>query len=353
MSTININNKYSVYIEKNILQKIPPILKSNYYNSKIFLFTDDVVYDIYGKELIEKIKSQNLTIGYKVYPQGESIKSLDSVKIAYDAMIDFNMSRNDIIIALGGGVVGDFAGFMASTFMRGIRYISIPTTLLSQVDSSVGGKTAINHPQGKNLIGTFYNPENVYIDVDTLSTLKDTQISDAMAEIIKYSLIMDKNLYNFLSNINSYQELMSNIEHIITTCLQIKAKIVTEDEKESGIRRILNYGHTIGHALESITYYQKYTHGQAVAIGMCEISKIFEEKGRCKEGTYQKIVSICKKYHLPTKLLPEYAHQIPHYIKNDKKISSDIIHLVNVPSIGKSEVIDCPIWIFDIFKKMY
>lgn len=337
MKNINVDNIYDIHIEKNLNKKIPKIIKKNY-NNKLVIFTDDIVYNLYAKTLYQNLKKLNLDLDIIIFPHGESIKNFDNLKKSYDFLIDSNMTRDGVIIAMGGGVIGDLGGFVASTYMRGIRYIQIPTTLLAMVDSSVGSKTAINHKKGKNLIGSFYSPDLVLIDSEFTKTLDNRELSSGIAEIIKYSCIKDKKLFNTLENINK-NSLNSHIIDIIKTCLEIKRDIVVKDEKEKNIRKILNFGHTLGHALEAITNYEVYTHGEAISIGMYQISLLFEKSGKSEKGISEKIKNLLLKYDLPTEINKKYKNHLIEYIKMDKKSSKDKIDLINVPQIGKAEIV--------------
>lgn len=343
MKKINVDNKYNIFLEENLHYKIPETVKKKYPLSKVFMITDDIVYNLYGENLFELLKSSGIILGKIIFQNGEKIKSLDNLFLIYDKLIDFNMNRNDIILAIGGGVIGDMSGFIASTYMRGIKFINVPTTLLSIVDSSVGGKTAINHEKGKNIIGTFYDPDEVFIDINYLNTLPEREYDSGMAEIIKYSLIADEKLFESLNSI-------VDIEKIIERCLEIKRDVVTKDRKEKNLRKILNFGHTIGHALEAITKYSYYTHGEAISIGMHEITKIFEKKGLTENGTSEKIKNLLMKYNLPFSIEDKYKKDLINYIKHDKKTVSDKIDLVYIPKIGKSEIIRED---FDIFNEIF
>ncbi len=221
------------------------------------------------------------------------------------------MTRRDIIIALGGGVCGDMAGFAAASYLRGIDFIQIPTSLLSQVDSSVGGKTGVDLPQGKNLVGAFHQPIAVLIDPDMLKTLPEEFITDGMGEVIKYGCIKDAEFFEFLENENA----LENIESVIETCVKIKRDVVSRDEREKGERMLLNFGHTLGHAIEKLTGYGEITHGMAVAIGMSMIAKAGEKNGITEAGAYKRIVRLCKKYNLPVVSKPQGATKNPQAVR--------------------------------------
>ena len=243
-----------------------------------------------------------------------------------------------MIIAFGGGVVGDVAGFAASTYLRGIPYIQVPTTLLSQVDSSIGGKVAVNLNVGKNLVGSFYQPRLVLIDTKVLDTLPDRYIKDGMAEVIKYACIEDEEFFDFLNNLD-VSNLSSNIEDIVYKCCNVKKLYVEEDEKDTDIRMKLNFGHTIGHAIEKYFDYKKYTHGEAVAMGMYNITVNSEESGYTKEGTSEKIKGILIRFGLEYSL-PEMDREIlEQTIKNDKKNLSNKLNLIYLKKIGEANIV--------------
>lgn len=251
-------------------------------------------------------------------------------------LLDFEITRGDLIIAFGGGVVGDLTGFVSSTLLRGIPFVQIPTSLLAQVDSSIGGKVAVNLSKGKNLIGSFYHPEAVYIDPDLLKTLDKRFLYDGMAEVIKYGCIRDENLFQNLLKYNGDKELFDNIEEIIYRCCKIKKDIVESDEKDIGERMLLNFGHTIGHIIEKYFKYEKYTHGEAVAIGMYHISKKSENMGITQKGTANKIKKILIKYKLTHELPDMNKKEVIETIALDKKNKGDDINLILLKRIGDS-----------------
>jgi len=239
-------------------------------NSNALIVSDSTVFDLYGDRAYYALKDGGLTAAAFVFAPGEFSKCREVLEQGYDACFDSDISRASPIIALGGGVVGDLAGYLAATYMRGVPFIQVPTTLLAQVDSSVGGKTAINHPRAKNSIGAFYQPRAVFIDPTTLDTLPDRELKAGIAEVVKYGVIRDESFFSFLeTRINELgRKDPDTLTSVIETCCRIKAEIVSEDETESGVRAILNYGHTFGHAVETLTGYGAYLHGEAIAIGM-------------------------------------------------------------------------------------
>ncbi len=257
-------DSYYIYIGKRFLNYIDDYIGNI---DKVMIVTDENVDSFYGEIITENLKEETHKF---IIESGESSKTLSTVERILSKMLELNFTRNSKIIALGGGVVGDIAGFVASIYMRGISFLQVPTTLLAQIDSSVGGKTGVNLPNGKNMIGSFYQAELVLIDTDTLKTLPRREIISGLGEIIKYGLIWDYEFLNYIeNNLNDILNLKEDIlKNIICKCCKIKAEIVSKDEKELGLRKILNYGHTIGHALETASSYKRYSHGEAILIGM-------------------------------------------------------------------------------------
>ena len=253
-------------------------------------------------------------------------------------LADFRVTRKDVIVALGGGVCGDMAGFAAATYLRGIDFIQVPTSLLAQVDSSVGGKTGVDLAQGKNLVGAFHQPIGVLIDPDTLNTLPDRFIADGMAEVIKYGCIKDAAFFENLESVDA----LSHIEDVIETCVSIKRDVVSRDEREAGERMLLNFGHTLGHAIEKIYNFTGITHGMAVAVGMVLISRAGEKQGITPSGTADRIAALCEKYELPTSDSASFA-DMAEAAMGDKKTAGSSINLVLLKGIGESVIYPLPL----------
>ncbi|MGB4437815.1 MAG: 3-dehydroquinate synthase, partial [Sedimentibacter sp.] len=249
----------------------------------------------------------------------------------------------DLIIALGGGVVGDLAGFAASTYLRGIDYVQIPTTLLAQIDSSIGGKVAVNLEEGKNLIVSFYHPKIVLIDPSALNSLPDKFIKDGLGEAVKYGCINDRELFNILNEIKSKKELFENIENIIFKCCSIKKQAVELDEKDKGIRMLLNFGHTLGHAIEKYYNYADYSHGEAISIGMYNITAKSEELGYTKQGTADEIKNILTNLDINYKLPNMNMETIRNSVNLDKKNISGYINLILLKEIGNAYIEKVPV----------
>lgn len=321
-------SNYDIIIENGAFDALISNTEDLIRGKKIFAVTDDNVDFFYG----EKLDAMLCGYDYKkvVLPHGETTKCTEYLNKLYSEMALFKMSRSDIIIAFGGGVVGDLVGFAAATFLRGIKFIQVPTTLLSQVDSSVGGKVAIDLPEGKNLVGSFYPPKRVIIDPALLKTLPERVFNDGMAEVIKYGCIRDAELFEKLSgNIDDW------LKDVICTCVNIKKQVVENDEFDTGERMILNFGHTFGHAVEKLCNYTTYTHGEAVAIGMLRITRKSEEMGITKAGTADKLEGLLKKYNL---VFPDYtfdANKAYDVLTLDKKSSKNTISYIMISEIGK------------------
>lgn len=336
IQTINLPQKqYSLMIEKDLLGNIGQLLQEKYKGKKIAVVTDTNVDNLYGTVLIESLAAHGFKVTKIVIPAGEKSKSIPMLEYLYGEFLNFKISRSDLVIAFGGGVVGDLVGFAAATFLRGVPYIQIPTTLLAQIDSSIGGKVAVNLPTGKNLVGAFYHPEAVFIDPTLLGTLPIRVLRDGIAEVIKYSAISDSKLFASLSSYRDEQEFLEHIEFIIATCCKIKQDFVEEDEKDTGVRMLLNFGHTIGHGIENFFNYETYTHGEAVAIGMARITTSSEALGITAPGTAKALIELIEKYGLPTRAT-EYNHEaLLHSITLDKKNSTNGLHIILLAAMGK------------------
>jgi 3-dehydroquinate synthase len=330
------SGNYPIYIKNGLLKDIGEEVNKIYNGKKIAVITDSNVNELYGQRVLDSLKKSGFESFKIVARAGEESKSFKTLLEVYDKLLDYKINRGDMIIALGGGVVGDMAGFAASTFLRGISLIQIPTTLLAQVDSSVGGKVAVDLPRGKNLVGSFYMPKAVFIDPLLLGTLNNKFFSDGMGEVIKYGAIKDKELFYKLINYENKEALLKEIDKIIYTCCSIKANIVEVDEKDTGERMLLNFGHTIGHAIEQFFNFTKYSHGEAVAMGMFAITKLGEELGKTETGTSVAIKDILERYNLPW-MLPEIkSEDIIKAISLDKKNIGEDLNFILIKSIGNS-----------------
>ncbi|WP_129598647.1 3-dehydroquinate synthase [Anaerophilus nitritogenes] len=331
-----LENPYSIFIKKGLLNHIGDEIKKIYSNEKIAIITDKNVENLYGKNIIDSLKEKDFDVKLIVVEPGEQSKSIDTLKKVYEELLAFEITRGDLIIAFGGGVVGDLGGFAAATLLRGIPFIQIPTSLLAQIDSSVGGKVAINLDQGKNLVGNFYHPKAVFIDPDLLKTLHPRFFKDGMAEVIKYGCIKDSGLFEQLKKYPSKEALMKEIEQIIYKCCSIKKEAVEKDEKDLGERMLLNFGHTLGHAIEQYYQYKKYTHGEAVAIGMYHITQKSEAIGITKQGSSNLIKEILIQYGLSYSFPEMNKSENIEAIGLDKKNKGTHMNIVLLEEIGKS-----------------
>lgn len=331
---------YPVLIGTALLEKAPEVLK-DYNFSSLLLVTNPLIDELYGKKLEKDLITNGFKLTKTYVPDGEEAKSIATASFLWDKALNASLDRTSAIIALGGGVVGDVAGFVAATFLRGIPWVGIPTTLLAQVDSSVGGKTAINHPQAKNIIGAFHQPSLVLADLDTLKTLDEREKRAGMGEVIKYAAISGFSFLDYLQknmrNIFTEDEILAEV---IYRCCAKKATIVAEDEKEGGIRAVLNFGHTVGHALEAATDFKLYRHGEAVAIGMVTEAFLAVNLQFCREEVALELKELVESVPLPS--FPPAAlglkELLPH-MRHDKKNKCGTFTLVLPVDRGRVEII--------------
>ncbi|MFI3605028.1 3-dehydroquinate synthase [Vagococcus fluvialis] len=337
--SVNLPDKaYDLLIEKGKLETVGNWVSSLWEKQKIVIITDDTVNELYGKKVEESIKNEGFEVFTFSIKPGEKSKSLESAEKIYHFLAEVGMTRKDGIIILGGGVVGDLGGFVASTYMRGLHFLQIPTTLLAQVDSSIGGKTAVNTKIAKNLVGTFAQPDGVLIDPNTLLTLENRRIKEGLAEVVKSAAIADLKLWELLETIPNEQEALNFSEEIIYACCNVKRKVVEEDEKDVGIRLILNFGHTIGHAVEQTKGYGVVTHGEAVSIGMCQITKQAEKLETMPNGILEKLIQMLEKFHLPTSLESWDEASLYEALTHDKKTRGNKIRIILLETIGQAKI---------------
>lgn len=332
MSNIRINTSkpYDVIIKRGSINECGKYISEIAKTKRIAVITDDVVEKLYADTVKRSLADNGFECTVFAFPNGEASKNLSTLSDIYDFLCESNITRNDMVIALGGGVVGDITGFAAATFLRGIEFVQIPTTLLAQIDSSVGGKTAIDLKCGKNLAGSFKQPALVICDSDTLKTLTPEILSDGMAEAIKYGMIRDRKLFELIAehDLGSIDEVM---DEIVYTCIDIKRDVVENDEFDRGERMILNFGHTIGHAIEGYHNYTNFTHGKGVAAGMCYITRRFAP------DLTEKLEKCVKSYDLPIDSEAPMSELLP-FCSKDKKRESDNINYIVCPEIGKAEI---------------
>lgn len=322
------SKQYQITIDSNWIDR--EFFKALAVNRKIVMITDENVHACY-RELLE---------GFDVFviKAGEASKCMACYSDIQSYLIEHHLTRSDAVVAFGGGVVGDLAGFVAATYMRGIGFIQIPTTLLAMVDSSVGGKVAVNHGVGKNILGTFYQPDAVYMDTAFLETLPDAEFACGMAEIIKYGLIRDEALFALLADL-PVKAVREQIASIIARCCAIKAEVVAADEEDRGLRQILNFGHTVGHAVESFYHYKTYTHGHGVAIGMAIKAKLALANGIISSSQYRQIIDTIEKFDLPIAI--DDLEQMPDVLKeviHDKKAEGAVFKLIEFEAIGRVKI---------------
>lgn len=339
---LNVNmlqRSYDVVIERGVMAQVGEWAADLWKPQKIVLISDDHVNHLYGREVIQNLRSSGFDVSVFEFPEGEVSKEIKTVEKAWDFLADQGLTRSDGIVALGGGVTGDLAGFIASTYLRGIHFLQIPTSLTAQVDSSIGGKTGINSKVSKNMIGTFLQPDGVLIDPTVLDTLNIRCLREGIAEVIKCGLIADDQLWNKLDKMTDERELLKNdIESIIYASCDVKRKAIVADELDNGIRLSLNFGHTIGHALEVTAGYGKLLHGEAVAIGMVQISKVAEQKGLISKGMTKEIQEMVQKFGLPSTYEPWDEALLFQAVKHDKKARGNMISIILVPKIGRSMI---------------
>ncbi len=338
---VNYENKfcYNIIFNSsfdNMCKNIIEIKQNNY--DKICIVTDDVVENLYLEEVQQLLSSKfNLVITFTI-PNGENSKKLSNIEKLYEHLIKHNFSRKDLLVALGGGVIGDMTGFCAATYLRGIDFIQIPTTLLSQVDSSIGGKTGVDFLGYKNMVGSFYMPKLVYINTSVLKTLSKEQFSCGMGEVIKYGCIWDKDFYNYLKN--NVEDILSlddlALEEMIYTCCDIKRQVVEIDPKEEGLRSILNFGHTIGHAIEKMSNFQLF-HGQCVAIGMVAAMYLSLKLGHISESELEEFKYLLQEYNLPINAGLLDIHEVLSATKSDKKAEKQYIKFIILNQLGKAK----------------
>lgn len=327
---------------KNISEELFKVGINN--NRKILLITNKEISNLYGNTIINNLKNSKFQTKMFLIKEGETNKNLETLSKIYDAAFEFGLDRNSLIIALGGGIVGDITGLAAATWLRGIEYIQIPTTLLSMVDSSVGGKTAVNHHKGKNLIGAFHQPKAVFIDPETLKSLPKREFNAGMAEVIKYGVIKDKGLFEYLENESIKNELIDlnndSLIRIINSSIKTKSNIVSEDEKEKGIRAILNYGHSFGHVIENLCGYGKFLHGEAISIGMRIAGEIAIEKGLWSSHELQRQNQLIKSFNLPIEIPKINKNDVLTILMGDKKVRDGKMRFVLPKEIGKVDIYD-------------
>ncbi len=337
---VDLNERsYNIVIGSKTLPKLGLRLKK-FRPSKVAIISNKTVFPLYKDILFGPLRQYHIVPEIILIPDGEEYKDLLWTYYIHGKLLKARFDRNSLLIAFGGGVVGDITGFIASTYMRGIRYVQVPTTLLAQVDSSVGGKTGVNHPLGKNMIGSFYQPSLVFIDVDTLRTLPKGEFYAGMAEIIKYGVIADGKLFEYLkSNIEDILSLGDGVINIIKRSCEIKADVVSKDEKEAGLRAILNFGHTIGHTIETVSGYKRFLHGEAVAMGMCAAADLAVRMKIFRKDEATRLRELVELYNLPSRIPDDLnVSEMMNAMEVDKKIKAGKLRFILPESIGKVRI---------------
>ena len=339
MKTVRVSasKEYDVVIGSGILDSLGEKCVSLFGKSRAAIITDSNVAPLWLDKAVKALESAGIEVVYYVFPAGEESKNIRTLTDILEFMAENRLTRTDFAVALGGGVTGDITGLAASLYLRGIDFVQVPTTLLAAVDSSVGGKTAVNLTAGKNLMGAFAQPSLVLCDTDTLRTLSDSIFADGMAEVIKYGVIFDKELFDAVKKGN----VKSNIENIIARCVELKRDVVAQDEFDIGARQKLNYGHTFGHGIELNSDFT-ISHGKAVAIGMVIAAKSGIQLGLCNQETFQLIAQIIRQFELPT--TTDYsAEALSQAALSDKKRFGDHIHLIIPKKIGECVIYRAPV----------
>jgi 3-dehydroquinate synthase len=336
------DRSYPIVLGHGVLAETGVWLKEVAPPGRCALVTNPTVGALYADTVIRSAAAAGFEPVRIDVPDGEEHKNLASLARIYDGLVDAALERNSPLLALGGGVVGDLAGFAAATYLRGIPYLQLPTTLLAQVDSSVGGKTGIDHPRGKNLIGAFYQPRAVLIDLATLRTLPRRQLLAGFAEVVKYGAILDAELFAFLEQELAQVLALDSavLQHVVRRCCELKAQVVERDERESGERAVLNFGHTIGHALESVTGYTRFLHGEAVAIGMVAEARVSAALGLCRPEVVERLRALLERAGLPVELPADIDREkLAGAIELDKKVRGGKVKFVALEALGRTRFV--------------
>ena len=338
--TVNLRDRsYPIYIGANILPEVGSLAQPCDLSGRGALITNPAVGQLYGQQVLSSFERTGIALTLLEVPDGEEFKTLQTAADLYERLLPLGLDRRSPIVALGGGVIGDLVGYVAATFVRGLPLIQMPTSLLAQVDSSVGGKVGVNLPQAKNMVGAFYQPRFVLSDVSLLSTLPPPEFRAGLAEVVKYGVIADKPFFEWLEeNMTGILEGREEaLIHVVKTSCRIKAAIVEQDEKDEGIRGVLNFGHTVGHALEAVTGYGVFRHGEAVAVGMVAAARISCQVGLCSEEVPSRLQGLLQRIGLPTALKIQ-PKKLKETIGYDKKIKDNVSYFVLTKDLGSVTV---------------
>ncbi len=331
---------YPIYIGAGTLDSIGARIRETLGEVSVAIVTDDHVAPLYLQRAMQSVQSAGLRAESITLPHGEQTKCLQKLSELYDFLCGAHITRRDVVVALGGGVIGDLTGLAAATYLRGVNFVQVPTTLLAQVDSSVGGKVAVDLPQGKNLVGAFYQPKFVVVDPDTLHTLTDEYWRDGLGEVVKYGCIGDESLFRLLEDAapEGRNGLMGRIDEILTHCIRAKADVVVQDERDTGLRMTLNFGHTIAHAVETCQHYEGLRHGEAVAVGMHAMTRLTERKGLTEQGAADRLDALLCALGLPMALPDIPEEKLIAAMGMDKKNAGKTLRVLVMPRIGKCEI---------------
>jgi len=345
MASVRVNlphHQYEVTIEPGALAHAGPIVRSLAPHARAVLMGDSEVIGLHGQTPQRSLETAGYDVLLHAMPAGEAQKNLDTVRASYDVLLEAKIERRSPIVALGGGVTGDTVGFIAATYLRGVPFVQCPTTLLAMVDASVGGKVGVNVPQGKNLIGAFYQPIAVIIDPLVLKTLPPRELRCGLAECVKHGVIRDPQLFNWIDeHLGDIQSLdPAVLSELVARNVAIKARVVEEDEKEAGVRAHLNFGHTFAHAIEATSGYGRIEHGEAVALGMVAATKLAVDAGRCDAALLDRLTGLLDRIGLPTSAKLAPVADLMNAMKLDKKVTDDRIRLILPTELGTVEIVD-------------
>jgi 3-dehydroquinate synthase len=328
--------QYDIHIGSGVLSAVGSHVATLTPGRRAFVVSHPALYDLYGATLMTSLRQAGFSVTSCLVAPGEESKTLAAASRLFTRLARHGADRHSLVCALGGGVIGDLSGFVAATYMRGIPFVQVPTSLLAMVDSSIGGKTGVNHPLGKNLIGAFYPPRAVFTDIDLLHSLPEREYLCGLSEIVKAGIIADPALFTFIEahTAEVLQREASVLPTLIECAIAVKVSVVQQDPTERGLRAILNFGHTIGHALEAVTAYQQYSHGEAVAVGMALVALLSERLGYCQENIRQRVHALLHRLHLPLTYTDVAPEQLLAAMTHDKKALNGVVRFVLLQDIG-------------------